>query len=67
MSRKHHVTMEEVEDSGDEQQRLNRNQSSQQPSGFVYDACESAKQTYAPSDRNAGWVHKSLQSMILFY
>lgn len=54
---KRHVTIEEVEDSGDEQQ-LNRNQSSgqQQPSAFVYDACESAKQTYAPSDRNASWV-----------
>ncbi|KAJ8657860.1 hypothetical protein O0I10_006388 [Lichtheimia ornata] len=53
---KRHVTIEEVEDSGDEQQ-LNRNQSSgqQQPSAFVYDACESAKQTYAPSDRNASW------------
>ena len=54
-STKHHVTIEEVEDSGDEQ--LNKNQSSsQQPSSFVYDACESAKQTYAPSDRNASWV-----------
>lgn len=52
---KRHVTIEEVEDSGDEQQHLNREQSSaQQP--FVYDACESAKQTYAPSDRNASWV-----------
>ncbi|CDH48445.1 predicted protein [Lichtheimia corymbifera JMRC:FSU:9682] len=51
---KRHVTIEEVEDSGDEQQHLNREQSSaQQP--FVYDACESAKQTYAPSDRNASW------------